>query len=245
MNCECRQKIALYADGELTAPEQQEVAAHLTTCQECSAALLELLEMKKSVRLAGNRFSAPLELRRAVQEKLRVRKAPAAFWKWGFAAACSLLIATLGVMIYSRQQRQDLVIASLVDQHVIALASDHPVDVISESRHTVKPWFQGKLPFTFNLPELAADSPFKLIGGKVVYQQQEPGAELQYEIRKHKISVFIFRGPAGSSKLVHDRGSSFTVEHWMEGGLRFYLVTDATGEDVDQLASMLQEANRL
>src|SRR5258708_39113324 len=110
MNCECRQKIALYADGELTAPEQQEVAAHLTTCPECSAALVELLEMKKSVRLAGNRFSAPLELRRAVQEKLHVRKTSAAFLKWGFAAACCLLVAALSFMVYSREQRQYTVI---------------------------------------------------------------------------------------------------------------------------------------
>jgi anti-sigma factor RsiW len=244
MNCKYRQKIALYADGELGPPEHLEVSSHLTTCPECSAALLELLAMKKSVRLAGTRFSAPLELRRAVQEKLSVRKTPVAFWKWGFAAACCLLVATLSFMVYSRDQRQNIVIANLVDQHVIALASPNPIDVISESRHTVKPWFQGKLPFTFNLPELA-DSPFSLKGGKVVYQRQEPGAELLYEIRKHKISVFIFRGEAGTRKLVHDRGSSFTVEHWTEGGLRFYVVTDATGEDADQLAAMLQEANRL
>ncbi|HJX83033.1 MAG TPA: anti-sigma factor [Candidatus Angelobacter sp.] len=244
MNCKYRQKIALYADDELGPPEQQEVSGHLATCPECSAALLELLEMKKSVRLAGTRFSAPLELRRTVQEKLRVRKTPAAFWKWGLALACCLLVATLSFMVYSREQRQNTVIAGLVDQHIIALASEHAVDVVSDDRHNVKPWFQGKLPFTFNLPEVA-NSPFKLDGGKVVYQQQEAGAELQYEIRKHKISVFIFRSQDGSSKLVHDRGSSFTVEHWTEGGLRFYLVTDASSEDVHQLASMLQEANRL
>jgi anti-sigma factor RsiW len=244
MHCEYRQKIALFADGELASAEQQAVSSHLGSCPECSAALLELLEMKKSVRLAGNRFSAPLELRRAVQDKLRVRKTPVAFWQWGLAAACCLLVATLGFMAYSREQRQDTVIASLVDQHVIALASDHPVDVISSDSHNVKPWFQGKLPFTFNLPELG-NSPFSLIGGKTVYQRQEPGAELLYGIRKHRISVFIFRGQAGSTKVVQDRGSSFTVEHWTEGGLRFYLVTDATGEDADQLASMLKEANRL
>jgi anti-sigma factor RsiW len=123
------------------------------------------------------------------------------------------------------------------------LASVNPYDVISEDRHTVKPWFQGKLPFTFNLPELAADSPFKLKGGKLVYAQRSPGAELVYQVRQHKISVFIFQardvhGQASGSNL------AFTVNGWQQGGLQYYIVTDAAREDAAQLRSLLEDANR-
>jgi len=38
----------------------------------------------------------------------------------------------------------------------------------------VKPWFQGKLPFTFNLPDLQT-SQFVLVGGRVTYLGQAPG----------------------------------------------------------------------
>ena len=60
-------------------------------------------------------------------------------------------------------------------------------------------WFQGKLPFTFNLPELQG-SLYKLDGGKLVYFRNQPGAQLIYELRKHELSVFI----------VHDDGLSGT-----------------------------------
>ncbi len=52
-------------------------------------------------------------------------------------------------------------LAELTDLHVATLASSSPVDVVSTDRHTVKPWFAGKIPFTFNLPELAG-TPFQV-----------------------------------------------------------------------------------
>ena len=84
------------------------------------------------------------------------------------------------------------------------LASANPVDVISTDRHTVKPWFEGKIPFTFNLPELEG-SPFALVGGRVSYLNQSPGAELIFRVRQHQISVFIFQ-ERGFTEVRDDRG---------------------------------------
>ena len=110
-----------------------------------------------------------------------------------------------------RELSNDPFIAELVDQHVIALSSLNPVDVISEDRHTVKPWFQGKLPFTFNLPELGG-SGFTLIGGKVVYLQQNPAAEVLYQSGRHKISVFVLQ--EGSAARGQGARASFNVKSW-------------------------------
>ena len=56
------------------------------------------------------------------------------------------------------------VVSEIADLHVTALASASPVEVISTDRHTVKPWFQGKIPFSFNLPELQ-NTEFSLLAG--------------------------------------------------------------------------------
>jgi len=77
---------------------------------------------------------------------------------------------------------RDHVFSEIADLHVSTLASSSPVDVISTDRHTVKPWFQGKIPFAFNLPELQ-NSEFTLIGGRMTYLDQTPGAHLIYDAR--------------------------------------------------------------
>jgi anti-sigma factor RsiW len=83
-----------------------------------------------------------------------------------------------------RNAERNEAMGELPDLHVATTASANPVEVISTGRHTVKPWFQGKLPFTFNLPELQ-DSTYKLLGDKLVYFEHAPGAQLLYELHKH------------------------------------------------------------
>ena len=103
-----------------------------------------------------------------------------------------LLIA--GVLISNYLQMRSArnhLFSEVADLHVATLASSSPVDVVSTDRHTVKPWFQGRIPFAFNLPELQ-NTDFTLLGGRVTYLDQVPGAQLIYDIRKHHISVFIF-----------------------------------------------------
>ena len=76
----------------------------------------------------------------------------------------------------------------MADLHVSDLASANPYDVVSSDRHTVKPWFQGKIPFAFNLPEFAGTE-FTLLGGRLVYLHQQPAAQLVVGVGKHRISV--------------------------------------------------------
>ena len=241
MNCEWREKTGLYVDGELEPSVEQAFAGHLESCAGCSAAVLEQQELKKAVRLAGKRFSAPPELYASVRSQMQPERARP-WQKWIMAAATLALAVAFAFILYLRTPVASPAVAQLVDQHITTLASANQVDVVSEDRHTVKPWFQGRIPFTFNLPELAKDSPFKLLGGKMVYTQHAPGAELLYQVRQHKISVFIFQASD-----VHGEPSAgnqaFTVKGWQQGGLQYYVVTDAAREDAERLRALLEDAN--
>ncbi len=242
-NCEWREKIGLYVDGELEPREEQGIASHLQSCANCSAAVLEQQALKKAVRVAGKRFTAPPELYASVHRQMQPKKSTGLWLKASALAASAVLLAIVAFAWISRPSASNATVAQLIDQHVTMLASANPVDVVSSDKHTVKPWFQGKLPFTFNPPELAKDSPFTLIGGKLIYAQQAPGAELVYLVRQHKLSVFIFQ-----ARDVHGQVSgtnlAFTVNGWQQGGLRYYIVTDASREDADRLRELLQDANR-
>ena len=129
--------------------------------------------------------------------------------------------------------------------HVGTLASSSPVDVISSDRHTVKPWFQGRIPFTFNLPELET-SEFSLVGGRVTYLGQTPGAQLIYQIRKHRISVFVFPDDSLRAKFPLHSGTgrtlSFNSETWSQSGLRYFVIGDASASDIHRLSDLLRNA---
>jgi anti-sigma factor RsiW len=144
-----------------------------------------------------------------------------------------------------RHAARNQAVAELLDLHVATMASSNPVDVVSTDRHTVKPWFQGKLPFTFNLPELQ-DSPYKLMGGKLVYFKHSPGAQLLFELRKHELSVFIVQEQEGLLSMgagVTEAGEKgFRVETWSQGGLRYAIVSDTGAGDVHALGDLLRGA---
>jgi anti-sigma factor RsiW len=249
MACEqWRGKLDAYVDGELESAEANALATHLRTCASCAADALERVQMKRSVQMAGTRYAASAELRNRIAKSVGAKPRRNSGWHWKILAvpALSLLLLSVAVNWYVEREsaRRQRVYSELADLHVAALASTAPVDVVSTDRHTVKPWFQGKIPFTFNLPELQG-SEFILLGGRVTYLAQTPGAHLIYQIRKHEVSVFIFqdRGeetsslPSGS---VH--AASFNAENWAQGGLRYFVVGDVSADDIQALSKLLQAA---
>jgi len=248
MTCDWVPKLDLYVDGELFGSELTEVETHLQACPTCAADALSRLQLKRMTQAAGRRFSPSREFRARIAQSIKSEKRPRWAWRWAPAlAAAAVVLMLIPAAFWLQHSRSEQALAELADFHVSTLASANPVDVVSSDRHTVKPWFQGKLPFTFNLPELQT-SPFRLIGGRLTYFQQSPGAQLLFEVGKHQISVFIFQNRAELSRL--NSGSSlsrklaFNTETWVDGGLWYFVVGDASPSDVHDLSELLRSANR-
>jgi anti-sigma factor RsiW len=249
MACETwREKLDAYVDGELAPAEASTLSAHLRTCTACSTEALERVLLKRSVVGAGKRYEPSSELRARIAKSVGTepRRQTGWIWKLLVAPAALVVILSLAVNVYvSRDNTRRLrVYGELADLHVAALASASPVDVVSTDRHTVKPWFEGKIPFTFNLPDLQG-SDFTLVGGRVTYLVQTPGAQLIYRLRKHEISVFIFQDRGAdmvkqSSAPTH--AFSFTAENWAQNGLRYFVVGDVSPEDIQALSKLLRGA---
>ena len=246
MACEeWRGKIDLYLDGELAAVEANAVGIHLRGCTACAAQTLESVQLKRALHFAGKRYEPSPQLRNKIAKSIGAKSRPAVgWWKLGTVAAIILLVAS-GVLYsyFGRENaRQQRVYSELADLHVTTLASSAPVDVVSSDRHTVKPWFQGKVPFTFNLPELQG-SEFRLLGGRVTYLEQTPGAHLIYQVRKHEVSVFIFPERSGVSLPAGRKNElTFNVETWTQNGLRYFVFGDASVDDIQALSRLLQSA---
>jgi anti-sigma factor RsiW len=242
------EKLDAYLDGELPATETRALGEHLRGCPGCAAESLSRVQLKRVVHSAGQKFTPAPAFRARVQQSIAARQpAPLKrFWFPVLAMAMVLLIVgALSLTLNRGRHGEQQLLSELADLHVATLASSNPVDVVSTDRHTVKPWFAGKIPFTFNLPELQ-DSPFVLLGAKVSYLNQSPGAELIFRVRQHQISVFIFQdralGAARADDAVHN-ALSFNVRSWSHNGLSYFVIGDASGQDLDKLSELLKSAS--
>ena len=248
MVCESwKAKLDTYLDGELPEEEMRAFDAHVRTCPTCAADALARVQLKRAVQVAGKRFAPSAEFRRRMQQSVAPGKQRSFRSGWILAAAAVLILVVGGVTsnYVGMRSGRDRVFSEIADLHVATLASSSPVDVISTDRHTVKPWFQGKIPFTFDLPELQ-NSEFSLLGGRMTYLEQAPGAHLIYDFRKHHISVFVFQERSLRTGLDENSLSPkklpFNLETWSQGGLRYFVIGDASAADIDRLAKLFKTA---
>ena len=246
MVCESwKARIDTYLDGELPQEELRTFDAHVRNCHSCSADALSRVQLKRAIQVAGKRFTPNAEFRKRIQQSVasKPRRTFRLGWMLAAAAAVVLVVGTFSSTYLGNRSGRDQVFSEIADLHVATLASSSPVDVISTDRHTVKPWFQGRIPFAFNLPELQ-NSEFSLLGGRMTYLEQTPGAHLIYDVRKHHISVFVFQERSLPAKLSDSAPQpdklSFNMETWSQGGLRYFVIGDASAADIDSLAKLFK-----
>jgi anti-sigma factor RsiW len=249
MTCESWEaSLDTYLDGELPQEEMRTFDSHVRNCSSCSADALSRIQLKRAIQVAGKRFAPSAEFRKRMQHTIasKPRHSFRLGWTLAAAAAVVLVVGTLTSTYLGNRFDRDQVFSEIADLHVATLASSSPVDVISTDRHTVKPWFQGKIPFAFNLPELQ-NTEFSLLGGRMTYLEQTPGAHLVYDVRKHHISVFVFQErslPARLSDTAYQaRKLSFNIETWSQGGLRYFVIGDASSADLISLTRLFKAAS--
>ena len=211
-------------DIERIADGESQPDGHVRDCPRCANAILDAIQMKRMVRDAMRGEPAGASLRR------RVRGGQPARLSWLGVAAAIAAIA-IGAWVMNRQQSPNAV-AELADMHTTMLASANPVDVLSTDRHTVKPWFEGRVPFAVPVPDLATTQ-FHLIGGRVVYWRGNQVAYLLVGKGAHRISVFV--SPQNLSGAPPPAVSTLA---WQRGGLYFAAVGDVPETDL----ALLREA---
>lgn len=253
--------LSALADNELSSDQLVVANEHLAACAACASDALSFSLLKSATERAGQRYAPEPHMRERLlslmsQEKSRNEKAPAPTrLRWqspslGWAAAVMLLLVIAGVFIYQRQaersrmasaQRASLVTEAF-DQHVAALATGLSPQVISTDRHTVKPWFQGKIPFSFNLPENLPPG-VTLDGANLSYLHNQPVAQLLYSLGKHRVSIFVRQNYGGSeSKEFKADHSGFHVISFNAGGLEMIAISDAEPARLAELVGAIRQA---
>jgi anti-sigma factor RsiW len=239
--------LAAWLDAELSEPEQIAVQQHLLHCPGCASEIAALVHMRRQLSCARSRFVPSPEFRKKIQLQIAARSRRRSLIAFMPVTAAVIFIVALS-FAWTREAARTASFREVIDLHLNDLVSASPVDVISTDRHTVKPWFQGRVPFAFNLPEFAGTE-FTLVGGRVVYLHQQPCAQLIVALGQHKISVLIAQESLDWTHTLPrstgvDRSNTFNLETWRGANLRFFVVGDADPREIGRLADAFRSANR-
>jgi anti-sigma factor RsiW len=237
--------INAYVDGQLPADEDRDAQQHLLACHSCALRVLSTTQLKAATARAGHCFAPTSEV--VARLTARLRAEPDAVARihsfrpvaWGSLAAAVVLAVSL--MGWSQLSHSNTLAAELLDQHLAVLSVDAAPQVISSDRHTVKPWFQGRLPFSFNLPESEALPPDTILkGADLAYFDGQPAALLIFTIHKHQVTVLLSQQPSelALSEIPKAR-AGFTIHSTTTSHLHIIAVSDVNPTELDLLIAAL------
>jgi anti-sigma factor RsiW len=249
MDCRsARELLAPYFDGELDRMASRELEAHLDGCADCRTALIELDGLRRTLRADLPRYAAPQALRARIRaeasKRLPVRiRQPRQRWL-ALAASWALAFAAGAVLIppwsphgggAGEQAARDLFAG-----HWRALAAASPVDVVSTDRHTVKPWFAGKVAQA-PLVQDFADRGFDLVGARIDYVGNARVPVLVYRHGRHLIDVFVLPEEAAAVPASVER-QGYWLDRVLLGGLPAAVVSDMDASERARFVQMLATA---
>jgi len=217
MDCKTAQNLLeAYLDNELDRASARELEAHADTCADCSARLGQLDELRRALREPELRYRAPPQLRERIRAAASSSggQARARMPAWTrLAAACVLAFGAGASSIYmwdsTRAAHEDLT-HDVFAAHWRALAATSPVDVVSSDRHTVKPWFAGKVAQAPLVRDFAEQG-FALAGGRIDYVGSARVPVLVYRHGQHLIDVFVLPIPASLPNTAQREGYTLTT----------------------------------
>lgn len=232
--------LEMYLDNELDRDAAREVEKHLDECANCRDALTKLDDVRLALRDVSLRYVAPNALRERLFKQspamTRIHRqnwlAIAASWVVAFSAGG--IFFSLG---HHHTDSGDQTIRDAFASHWRALAATSPVDVISTDRHTVKPWFEGKLSQAPDVRDFA-DQGFALVGGRIDYLGDKRVPALVYKHGQHLIDVFVLPAAgAPSSETMKENG--YELHTIAMGDQRALVVSDMDEHEFGVFAGLL------
>ena len=129
----------------------------------------------------------------------------------------------------------------VIARHIASLGNpQNLVQVSSSDRHTVKPWFVGRIDFAPPVRELQSAG-FELVGGRLDRFNGRSAAALVYRIREHHIYLFVWRVEAlGSEPMRASTLHGYSVATWAAEGLGFAAVSDVDAQDLQHFAELVR-----
>ena len=244
-----------FMDGELDAVHALRFEQHLSSCRSCAEEVARFRNLRRVIAQDDVRWRAPDHVRAQIMDAVRrestgprsatgidrggtASRLLGILGRWSFVPSAAALAATLFLVLAVPQKGTSLT-DELVRSHVRSLLVDHLTDVQTSDRHTVKPWFSGKIDFSPPVVDLASEG-FPLVGGRLDYVGERVIAALVYRRNGHVINVFVW--PEHSDKTGSETRDGYSLAYWSSSGLRITAVSDLNAKELEQFRELFDRA---
>ena len=249
MQCsDAREFVSAFIDGEMAGEVPHGAAAHIETCPSCKKLADDYRTIGRQV--ASGYVHPPLDLAAKLRMRMRIAAEadvmPSAaprrrtFMLQAAALLLACALSALASWYVTRQtETRDRLQSEVVATHVRSLMQDKPVQIASSERHTVKPWFAGRIDFSPNVKDLGAQG-FPLVGARVDYVGGRRVAVLVYMRRLHMINVFMW--PSIGTGAAEPQTSTFNGYNgvtWTANHMTQWAVSDLNLRELKELQALL------
>ena len=253
MDCPtCEAMVDAYLDGELSAADSTEFEHALDVCPECRkrletgramGGLLRELPLEPAPDLLHARIERELRAiaGRPVAPGVIPSVTPNRTMRW-MAMAASLIVAVsigwIGGTLSGRGGPGD---DELMSAYLRVVSSDHPVDVASTDRHTVKPRFAGRIAYSPPVYDLTVQG-FPLEGGRVDVVGGRKVSVLVYRHNQHRIALSLWPSSAADTPAKVAVRDGFATAEWRHAGFEMHAVSDIAPAEMSAFAAALDKA---
>jgi anti-sigma factor RsiW len=182
-------------------------------------------------------------LRARIEQAVRmpsVRAQPS--WRALAASIVTTAVIASGSTWFVLDRNQaDMTENAIVSAHIRGLMAPKTTDATSSDRHTIRPWFSGRIPQAPRVIDLSTAG-FPLEGARIDVIGRTPSPTLVYLRRKHIISVTAV--PAAGAADMTPRpvnSDGYNIIQWIDDGVAYWAVSDLNGRELEEFVNLFRK----
>jgi anti-sigma factor RsiW len=235
-----------YLDGELDPAHVLEIERRLVSEPALAAERDRVEALRRVIHERLPREAPPPGLARRIEAAIGgAPSRPSSQPSWRALAASVVLgmFVASGATWFALRPGAEATANLVVASHMRSLMASQPTDVVSSDRHTVKPWFNGRVAEAPRVADLASEG-FSLVGARIDVIGRAPVPTLVYRLRRHLISLSAV--PAGHDAVIaagRRTVAGYNTFSWTDNGVTYWAVSDVAAADLDKFAKAFRDAN--
>jgi anti-sigma factor RsiW len=231
-------------DGELDPANALEVERRIAADPALAAERARTEALRRALRERVPAKPLPAHVRMRVERAvgLNAARARPSWQSLAASVALALMIGSASTYLALAPASGDRIAEAVADDHLRALMAAQPFEVASSDRHTVKPWFNGKIPQAPRVVDLARQD-FPLVGGRIDVIGGEAVPALVYRHRQHLISVSALPdGKAAASQIQRRAVRGYNLVGWRDGNTAYWAVSDLGAGELESFVQAFRTA---